>query len=106
MTTDVYVWHRAMLAGEKPPTYSTPEAGWYLHKGFYGMVPASIYWEGPIDPETGELVGDEVLRCEIGGVQNDPVEAWTWIAKRPISRAEYDERMARMITGEELTDAF
>lgn len=100
MTPDVFAWHRAMLAGEKPPTYSTPECGWFLHKSFYGLVPASIYWEGQIDPETGELLGDEVLRCEIGGVQMDPLEAWSWLAKRPIPKDEYERRLGELIDGE------
>ena len=54
-------------------------------------VPASIYVERTVCPDTGELLSDERLRCEINGHDADPVEAWTWLARFPISQSEYDD---------------
>jgi hypothetical protein len=99
--TDPYTWHKRAIAGEKPPIHTTAECGWFLYKSQDGMVPASIFWESPeIDPETGEILADQELRCEIGGVAADPQEMWLWLAKRPISKSEYEQRLAALITGE------
>ena len=58
---DPYVWWRKALAGDKPPITTTPEVGWFLWKKAQGeMVPASIYWEHQTDPETGEIIGDDI----------------------------------------------
>ncbi len=70
------------------------------------MTPCQIWLEQPIDQETGELLGDEVLLAECGGVSCDPDEAWLFLAKRVISKDEYLARMAALITGEPLTEAF
>lgn len=99
MAVDAYAWHRAAMAGKKPPVHSEPECGWFLRPvGKDGkekvFLPASVYWERQIDEETGEVLGDDVLRCDVGGVLCDPVAAWLWISKRPISEAEYNARIA------------
>jgi hypothetical protein len=101
MSVDPYAWHRSALAGNKPPLHTTPECGWFLRPiGKVGnerqFLPASVYWERQIDPETGEILGDDILRCEVGGVQCEPEEEWLWISKRPISEAEYMERIAAL----------
>ncbi len=94
-------WHRAALAGEAPPVTYEPQCGFFLRKEASGaMTPCSIWLEQPIDEVTGELMGDEVLLAECGGESCDPSESWMWLAKRPISKEEYDRRMAEMITGE------
>ena len=105
---DVYAWHRAALAGEKPPIHTTPECGFFLFKSQNnGMVPASIYWESPlVDLETGEILADQELHCEIGGVAADPEAMWLFLAKRPIPREEYEQRLAAMMTGETIHEAF
>ena len=90
--TDPYDWHKRALGGEKPPIHSEPECGWFLYKSPHGMIPASIYWEAcPVDDD-GEIIGDEVLRCEIGGEYRDPEEYWLHLAKRPITKEEYEQR--------------
>lgn len=101
-TADQYEWHSRALAGENPPVTYEAQPGWFLRKDKVGMVPCSIWLEQPVDEETGELLGDEVLLAECGGVACDASEAWTWLAKRPISKDEYDRRMAELITGEAL----
>ncbi len=58
------------------------------------FIPASIYLEQQTDPETGELVADEVLRAEIAGEPVEDVEeAWLMFAKRPCCRGEYLRRL-------------
>lgn len=89
------------MAGLKPPVHSEPEAGWFLrYTGMQGnerqYLPASVYWERNIDPETGEVLGDDILRCDVGGVAVDPEDAWLSIAKRPISEDEYMTRLSAL----------
>jgi hypothetical protein len=106
-TADAYEWHAKALAGEKPQLTHEPQCGWFLKKEGPGvMTPAVIWLEQPINEETGELMGDEVFLCEIGGVPVDATEAWTWLAGRVISKDEYLARMASLLTGEPLTEAF
>lgn len=107
-TDDQYEWHRRALAGENPPVTYEPQPGFYLRKDalINGMTPCQIWLEQPIDEETGELLGDEILVCECGGVPCDATEAWTWLAKRPIPKDEFHLRMAALMTGEEITEAF
>ncbi len=95
---DALAWWREawprVAAGERVPVYESE-----VHCGFYKTrlvargpwVPARIWLEQDICPETGELLGEEILRCEIGGEQHDPFDKWTWLAGKPISRAEYDD---------------
>lgn len=71
------------------------------------MTPCSVTLVQAIDDETGELIGDELIVCECAGVPyDDPEEAWGFLAKRPISREEYDRRLAELITGETETLPF
>ena len=99
-TEDAYQWWNDALAGKSPQVTHEPQPGFFLKKEAQGVfTPCSIWLEQPIDEETGELLGDEVLLCEIGGVPADPEAMWTWVAKRPCSREEYDRRMAELITG-------
>lgn len=106
-TSDQYEWHTKALAGENPPITHEAQPGWFLKKEAPGvMTPCKIWLEQPVDEETGELLGDELLVCECGGVPCDAQEAWLWLAKRPISKDEYLARMASLITGEPLSEAF
>jgi len=86
-----YAWWRAALAGEKPPIHhGEPQPGYYTRALIRGgpQVPCSIWLEATVDAD-GELTGPEILKCEIDGRPADPHEAWTWLAKRPISEADY-----------------
>lgn len=98
---DVYSWHRTALAGGKPPLHEgDAHAGWYMTSVTQGkrpFFPATIFWEGPRD-EDGNLIGDEVVRCEIAGLRRDPGEEFVWMAIRPVTEAEYDFWMGKLIS--------
>lgn len=91
-------WERA-VAGDNPPIHENePQAGFFKVRKFrYGewvkgpYVPARVWWEpGEIDPETGELISDEICRAEIDGKPVNPWSKWTWIARRPIPESEWE----------------
>lgn len=80
------------MAEISAPFVNDPQCGWYkvmLVKGG-PYVPAAIYIEREIDPDTGELLTDEIMRCEISGRFHDPEDAWLWCWETPISKAEFD----------------
>lgn len=81
-------WYWDAIEGRNPPVTTEPQAGYFVAKIGGKMVPARLYWEGPLDDED-KPCGDEILRCEIGGVEHDPVDAWLWCAKRPVKFDEY-----------------
>jgi hypothetical protein len=58
------------------------------------FVPVKIFLEQQIDPETGELLGDEVMRCEVDGKRRVPEEEWTWVADNPISEEDFLDMLA------------
>lgn len=109
-TKDAWEWHRAALAGENPSVTYEPQVGYFVRRdkppldpetrqpvGVGNFIPCSIWLEQPVDDATGELLGDEVLLCECGGVLADPAEMWTWLAKRPISKEEYERLLAEAL---------
>lgn len=109
MKIDPLEWHRKKMAGEAAATTTTPECGWFLRPvGKVGKetkyLPASIYWEPRVNDD-GERVNDDILRCEVGGAQVDPEEEWLFIAKRPISKDEYDMRTVALFTDTENENA-
>lgn len=89
----LYSWWNAAVHGERLPTHESE-----VHCGLFKKrlvargpwVPASIYIERTVCPDTGELLSDERLRCEINGNAADPEEAWVWLARNPITQDEYD----------------
>ena len=86
-------WWRSALAGEKPPMHdSDPKPGFYQRRLVKGgpMVPVRIWLDQAIDDETGELIGDETLRCEVNGRPADPEDVWSYVADSPISEADFD----------------
>lgn len=88
----LYRWHTAAMRGQAPEIHEgEPQAGWFRTRLVKAgpWVPARIWWEQPIDPETGELTGPETLRCTVRLEQRDPFRVWTWLAGNPISRADY-----------------
>jgi hypothetical protein len=86
----LYAWYFAALqhgAGspQAPIHADNPQCGYFRLKGKDGIsLPAYIAVEGPIDPDTGELAGDEKLICKISNVARDPYAAWTWLAGHPV----------------------
>lgn len=99
-----WAWWEAATEGANPPVHEDePHQGFFAVRKFaYGewpkgpFLPARIWWEpGEIDPETGELLGDEVCRAEIDGKGVDPWANWTWMARRPIPTEEYQWLVAQ-----------
>lgn len=68
-----------------------PECGFFKTKFVRGgaWIPARIWIERDIDPETGDLTAPEVYRCEVGGERRDPYRMW--VSLRPIPRDEYEQ---------------
>lgn len=94
---EILRWHHNALAGRKPPIHeSEPQCGWFRRRLVRAgpWVPARIWLEQEVDEETGELVADEVLCCEVCGEPKDPYDQWTWLAGQPISEEEFNHLMA------------
>lgn len=92
-TLDPYAWHRAAIAGLKPPIHMNDvHPGWFKTRLVRGgpWVGARIWLERTVDEATGELLSDEILCCDIDGKPCDPLDKWTWIAGHPIPQQEYD----------------
>ena len=86
------------MNGEKPVITDEPQVGFYkrvLVKGGV-MVPAKIWMYQAVDHETGELIEDEQLQCEVNGQYADAQDQWSWLCSNPISRAEFNYLMARI----------
>jgi hypothetical protein len=107
---ELYRWHSAALRGEKQPVFeSDPMCGWYVRSYSYRglLYPGMIFMHQPIDEETGDLCGDEELRCvvvrpgddwsSIAGHEADPLEEWTYLARMPISKSEYTALMTQIL---------
>ena len=77
--------------------FEAPQCGWFVTRACRGgpWVPARIFIEQELCPDTGELLSDEILRCEINGQLRDPYEAWIWLCSEPIDEAAYAYLMAR-----------
>ncbi len=69
-----------------------PQCGYFEMRLVKGgpMVPAKIWMVQITDPETGELLADEQLQCEIDGEHRDASEAWSWLCGRPITEARFN----------------
>ena len=91
-------WHRAALRGLQPVNDGTPRCGWYKRRLVRGgvFVPARIWMVQDICPETGELLSDEVLHCEVNGLAADPEEAWAWVSGHPVTEQEFRYLAARI----------
>ncbi len=97
-----YRWHRLTMEAKEngtklPPVHSNdPQCGWFtrvLEKGG-NPVPCRIWLESEVDPETGELLGPEVMRCEVNGRRRDPASEWDWLCGKPISEDRYMDMIA------------
>lgn len=87
--TDPYDWWRASLAGSNPPIHDgEPQCGYFKvrdRRGIYAnvapikrpFIAAAIWFE------------DGQYRAEIAGNEVEIERAWPWIAKHPITFAEY-----------------
>jgi hypothetical protein len=87
----LFAWWRDALAGLNPPRHDGhPQCGWYRTRLKPGApwVPARIWCEREIDPETGELTEDERFVCEVDGERRDAARVWLHL--KPISELQYD----------------
>jgi hypothetical protein len=96
--TDLYDWHSRALRGLASVHDSTPHCGWFKRRLVKGgvFVPARIWMAQDICPETGELLSDEILLCEVNSAYADPEEAWSWICSNPITEQEFRYLTARI----------
>jgi len=90
--SDAWSWWREHAGSTPPEVPPEPQPGLYkLRRARTGQwVAASIDWEQPTNPETGELIGDERLVCLVDGWERDPDEVWTMLAGRPVTEAEFN----------------
>lgn len=85
-------WHEALahpyLIDSVP---MEPQSGFYKRRLVRGgvYVPAKIWLDAEVDAETGELLSDEKLLCEVGGNFADAEDQWTYLASNPIGEAEF-----------------
>ncbi|MBS8227133.1 hypothetical protein [Vannielia litorea] len=105
--SQLYAWHRAALAGENPPRHDgLPECGWFKRRLVKNgpWVPVRIYIEREIDPATGELTCDEIMRIEVEGLDGgDPANHWTYLT--PITRREFDHLVDYRLRDSRMLDA-
>lgn len=92
-------WRR-MLAGERVRIDDAPLCGWYKAKRFGQWTAVQIDLVQDVDPETGELIGDERFVAFVGKTdvfyEADKIaEIWLRCAANPMSEAEA-ERLLRM----------
>jgi hypothetical protein len=69
-----------------------PQCGFYKRRLVHGgpFVPARIYLEQDVDETTGELMADEIMRCEVNGERADPVEQWPRLWNHAIPDSEFN----------------
>lgn len=98
-TNVLYRWHDAALRGENPEVHDDePQCGWFQRRlvRLGPFVEAVIWCVQPVDPDTGELTGDEWLACMVGGELRSARDQWSYLAGNPISADQYrrirDER--------------
>lgn len=95
---ELYDWHTRALLGLGPAIHEMPQCGWYKRKLVKGgvYVPARIWMFQEVAPETGELLSDEILQCEVNGAYADPLDAWAWLCANPITETEFRYLTARI----------
>lgn len=101
----LYEWWRAATAGERVPVHEDePQCGLFKRRiaPRGPFIPASIYVVREVDEESGELLSDERLACEVNGHPRDPQAEWLWLAKNPITQDDYDDLT---ILAKDMTDA-
>lgn len=93
-----WAWYRATMAGRAPPIHHEAQCGYFKRRLVRGgpWVPARIWLEATVDDD-GELTAPERLRCQVDGREQDPEEAWLWLADHPIEESEYRFMVAQTI---------
>ena len=90
---ELYRYHTAALDPLVTflPIHPDAQCGWYKRRIVKGgpWLPARIWMEQPIDAETGELTGDEILHCEVAGKERDADNEWMFLCTGAIPESEY-----------------
>lgn len=97
---DLYAWHRAALAGQRPSIdEAEPQCGWFRCRMVRNgpWIPARIWCEQETDA-AGDLTAPEDLRAEIDGRPADAAVIWMRVAARPITRQAYDALLAERLS--------
>lgn len=93
----LYAWHTQAIENKRnhldiEAQPDDPQCGWYARRLVPGgvEVPCRIFMEQPTDEESGDLIGDEVMLCEVDFDRKDPFEEWSWLCGNPITEIEFD----------------
>lgn len=72
-----------------------PQCGWFECRMVQDgpMLPAMIWLDQDTD-DANELLDEEKMRCQVVCLEQDPMEWWSKLSKRPISQERYDYLMA------------
>lgn len=90
-----YAWHEQAIGDLSLHLDLTvsldPCCGWFKRRLVKGgpFVAARIWLDAQVD-EAGDLVSDEVMRCEVDGERRDPESEWSWLCGQPITESEFD----------------
>lgn len=57
-------------------------------------VPARIWRDPEVDFVTDKPTGFDIVKCEVDGRARNPLSAWLMVAKFPITKADFDHRVA------------
>lgn len=93
---ELYAWHKQALEDRNNLLYieanpDEPQCGYFETRLVKGgpFVAARIWMYQPVDEESGDLIGDENLQCEVDGKYRDPAQAWSWLYNLPIDEARF-----------------
>lgn len=91
-------WWQEELLVPGQPVPDIPQCGYYERRLVKGgvFVPAVIWREDEIDPETEKKTGKHILRCTLGDQEADAVHEWGRLHKNPITHDKYRFKMADM----------
>jgi hypothetical protein len=89
-TPNALAWYESQASANPLPPTHEPQPGYFKQRLVRGgpWVPVRIWYDFTLD-DNGELASDEVLKCEVDGKPADPETVWTYVAKRTISKAEF-----------------
>lgn len=89
---EAYSWYNLVMAGASPAINQEAQCGFFKRRLVKGgpWVPARIWLDSDICQETGELMSDETLQCDVNGAWADADEQWPWLCANPISCAEFN----------------
>ena len=90
-TGDPFKWWRAALAS-LPKTFDfSPQCGYFKRRFVRDgpWIPCRVWIQSETDPETGELISDEIMCCDVGMQPRDPDDEWPYLCAHPITEKEY-----------------